>query len=373
MRIFAALGVTALLGLLSFGVRAAGLPVVISATVDYTHNTLTISGQNFGTIPEVTLDSLPINTQSSTSARILAVFPSSKPPSSFIPGTYFLTVKFRDQLPTIFGVDIGANGAPGPAGPAGAPGSPGAAGATGPAGPMGATGLAGATGATGAPGAQGVAGLAGPQGLQGATGPTGAVGPQGPAGANGTSGSGVPICGANAPYLVISNGALACQPRFNVNGDGTLTDNLTGLMWELKTGTFLDNTCPGGASVHDVNNCYSWSVGDNNSDGTLYTSFLATLNSDFSSSGTSSCFANHCDWRIPNIVELQGILQAPFRCAVVPCIDSAFGPTQGNVYWSSTVSVLDPSFAWGVNFNGGFVFVFGELDTAPARAVRGGR
>ena len=28
--------------------QAAGLPVIISTTVDYTHNTLTVNGQNFG-------------------------------------------------------------------------------------------------------------------------------------------------------------------------------------------------------------------------------------------------------------------------------------------------------------------------------------
>jgi hypothetical protein len=95
---------------------------VISATVDYTHNTLTISGQNFGSNPTVTLDALSFPTQSSASSQIVANFPSGKAPSSFVPGTYFLTVTFKNQLPTIFGVDIGANGAVGPAGPAGAPG-----------------------------------------------------------------------------------------------------------------------------------------------------------------------------------------------------------------------------------------------------------
>ena len=156
MRILTVLGVTALLGLLSFGVRAAGLPLVISATVDYTHNTLTISGQNFGSNPSVTLDALAFPAQSpSSSSQIVANFPAAKAPSSFTPGTYFLTVTFRNQLPTIFGVAIGANGAQGPAGPAGVPGTPGITGANGPAGP------------------------AGPQGIPGPFGPVGATGPAG--------------------------------------------------------------------------------------------------------------------------------------------------------------------------------------------------
>ena len=121
--------------------EAAGLPLVISVTVDYTHNTLTINGQNFGSSPAVTLNALAFSTQSSASSQIVANFPSGKAPASFTPGTYFLTVTFKNQLPTIFGVDIGANGAPGPAGAAGPPG---VQGATGPAGPAGAARSAGA-------------------------------------------------------------------------------------------------------------------------------------------------------------------------------------------------------------------------------------
>ena len=136
-------GAIASLGLLSSPTLAAGLPLVISATVDYTHNTLTINGQNFGSSPAVTLDSLAFSTQSSASSQIVANFPSGKAPSSFTPGTYFLTVTFKNQLPTIFGVDIGANGAVGPAGPPGAPGAAGVAGATGPAGPAGPQGIVG--------------------------------------------------------------------------------------------------------------------------------------------------------------------------------------------------------------------------------------
>src|ERR1700743_189098 len=164
--------------------HAAGLPLVISATVDYTHGTLTISGQNFGNSPSVTLDALSFPAQSSTSTQVVASFPSGRAPSSFTPGTYFLTVTFKNQLPTILGGDIGANGPAGAAGPAGVPGVAGAQGATGPAGPAGPQGLAGpmgppgATGATGAAGAQGLQGVAGIQGPPGSPGATGATGPQ---------------------------------------------------------------------------------------------------------------------------------------------------------------------------------------------------
>src|SRR5580704_10410085 len=86
--------------------QAAGLPLIISATVNYSQNTVTITGQNFGSSPTVTLDSMTFPTMSSASKQIVADFPNTTPPSSFTPGTYFLTVTFKNQLPTIFAVDI---------------------------------------------------------------------------------------------------------------------------------------------------------------------------------------------------------------------------------------------------------------------------
>jgi hypothetical protein len=170
--------------------QAAGLPLIISTTVNYTNGTLTINGQNFGSSASVTLDSMMFPTMSSSSSQVVANFPSGTPPSSFTPGTYFLTIQFKNQLPTIFTVDIGANGAQGPTGaqgPAGAPGAAGAAGPAGPtgaAGPMGPPGLQGPVGPVGATGAQGAQGNTGPQG---SAGPQGVAGSQGPVGPSGTS------------------------------------------------------------------------------------------------------------------------------------------------------------------------------------------
>lgn len=386
MRIFAALGLSALLGLLSFEVRAAGLPVVISATVDYTHNTLTISGQNFGSSPSVTLDALAFPTQigASTGTQIVANFPSGKAPSSFTPGTYFLTVTFKNQLPTIFGVDIGANGAAGTAGPAGAPG---VAGATGPAGPQGVPGPfgpVGATGATGAAGATGAQGVAGPAGLQGVP---GAVGPQGVAGANGTNGTGAPIC-ASSDRVVSYQGMLVCKstlPRYVDNGDGTVTDYKTGLMWE-QTIASSDPLCANATqSLNDtrcVQNLYVYSINPPYADqsGPLFTDFLFHLNGTFGGSSfgqQSQCFASYCDWRIPTIGELRSLLLQELlvfgsNCVLGdPCIDLIFGPTQTeNRYWSTTPLTSGDNFC--VWFAGGGIYGSenGNRSSLPARAVR---
>jgi hypothetical protein len=145
--------------------------------------------------------------------------------------------------------------------------------------------------------------------------------------------------------------------RYLDNGDGTVSDLNTGLMWEKKSPS-------GTGDVHDVNNKYRLSNGvrdHNPPDGGAFTVFLATLNNGFSSDGRATtaitgCFANHCDWRLPSIVELQGIVDTSVSgCGSLnPCIDSTFGPTQSSGYWSSTT--LDANFLnWVVFFHNGDV------------------
>lgn len=167
---------------------------------------------------------------------------------------------------------------------------------------------------------------------------------------------------------MLNQGTLVCQARFNVNGNGTLTDNQTGLMWELKS-------VAGTGDVHDVSNSYTWTSTDTAPDGTLYTTFLSTLNSDASVNGASTCFASHCDWRISNIAELQTIVESTAsNCAAgSPCIDPAFGPTMRLIYWSSSSLAGDPGAARGVDFGGGSSAYDGEFSGHYARAVRGGR
>jgi hypothetical protein len=160
------------------------------------------------------------------------------------------------------------------------------------------------------------------------------------------------------------------------NGDGTLTDNQTGLMWELET-----SAC--GGEITCVNNQYTWSSSGTAADGTLFTNFLASLNGgDYTSpaagqdvsNGPTACFANHCDWRIPTIAELNTIIEtsAPGCGSGSPCIDPAFGPTQGSYYWSSSSLPPPPGSAWGINFFSGYVGNAGKAgDDLYARAVRG--
>lgn len=166
-------------------------------------------------------------------------------------------------------------------------------------------------------------------------------------------------------------GSTCVGARFTDNTDGTVTDNLSGLVWEKKTSD---------GSVHDVGNGYTLTTGPPYIEsGTAYTSFLATLN--------SSGFAGASGWRLPTLPELQTIvLDFPCKgaangpnpnaciCAADPCIDPAFGLALSGDYWSATSELqTNPDFAWFVFFGRGWVYEVDFKDDAlSARAVRGG-
>jgi hypothetical protein len=163
-----------------------------------------------------------------------------------------------------------------------------------------------------------------------------------------------------------------CDPnggaRFFDNGNGTVTDNLTSLVWEKKTNV---------GDIHDVGNWYTWSTGSNNEDGTAFTTFLtAGLN--------TPGFAGANGWRMPTLAELQTILKdykctgpgggAHCKCGVAPCIDVTFGPSQIVMsYWTDTTDYPWTTMVWSVDFNlGGVPDQTDKLGGTYVRAVRGG-
>jgi hypothetical protein len=184
---------------------------------------------------------------------------------------------------------------------------------------------------------------------------------------------------------ILIDALVVCPPtspvRFVDNGDGTICDHKTGLMWEMKLAA--DGTDGGNCAdpaqdardIHCANNLYLWkdpSDGNNaNPDGTAFTVFLAELNQDTSDDSESICFANYCDWRIPRLAELRTIVATP--CNGVPCLDPEFGPAMAAVYWSGTSYSTGPASAWVINFNTGLVDLGGKNTGGYVRAVRGAR
>jgi hypothetical protein len=198
---------------------------------------------------------------------------------------------------------------------------------------------------------------------------------------------------ASAPVAVAAASLTPAASRFEDCADGTVADHQTGLLWEKKTGTpsvmVFCISVPGGCSnPRDVNNRYRWSASASDPDGNVFTDFLARLNDPFLGSAATStdvtgCFAAHCDWRLPGIVELTTILvgrdAAPGQsatCSAAPCIDPAFaavgGPTSSENYWSASSFATNPNFAWGASFQTAFVFTNFKANDNFVRAVRSG-
>jgi hypothetical protein len=173
---------------------------------------------------------------------------------------------------------------------------------------------------------------------------------------------------------------LTAGPRFVDNGDGTVTDHQTGLMWEKKENRdgVQDLQNP-----HDTDNFYVWSTSPSVAmNGTVFTDFLSRLNACGSPNGgtVTGGFAGHCDWRLPTIAELAGIADLTRgNCSggSGPCIDPIFGPTQADNYWSSTTDTSQTdgyaiNNAWLLYFDGGSPCSGPKIGGSYVRAVRGG-
>jgi hypothetical protein len=121
-------------------------------------------------------------------------------------------------------------------------------------------------------------------------------------------------------------GSTCIGARFTDNGDGTVTDNLTRLVWEQKIA--------GDTGLHSPGNVYSWSAGAPAvENGTAFSDFLASVNG-------GSGLAGATGWRLPTLAEMQTILPdftLGSSCSN-PCVDPALSPAQPFSYWSATSS-----------------------------------
>ena len=128
--------------------------------------------------------------------------------------------------------------------------------------------------------------------------------------------------------------------NYTDNGNGTITDNATGLMW-AKDGN--GTGCNFGNQAN-----YSSAV--------LWAQGLV--------------WAVHRDWRLPNRRELESLVDAGRNS---PAINPIFSNTKLGYYWSSTLQNSNPTGAWVVDFAAGDVVVNPTTNNYCVRVVRGGR
>ena len=142
------------------------------------------------------------------------------------------------------------------------------------------------------------------------------------------------------------------------NGNDTITDSQTGLMWEKKTTTV--GSGPNLRDPRDVDNTYTWddAMGD----------WIDRMNGRLITNVGDGGFAGYSDWRVPTMAEMQTILEP----GNPPRINAMLGANAPAPYWSSSRRALGPSIPWYVFFGGDIPISVGQPFLFHVRAVRGG-
>ena len=170
----------------------------------------------------------------------------------------------------------------------------------------------------------------------------------------------VPQTGQTTSYAAGDDGALQegvplPTPRFTDNLNGTVTDNLTKLIW-LKNANCADTV---GGIVKSAAGYLTWShalTWSNN----LASGFCGLT--DGSTAG---------QWRLPNVRELQSLVDYGQHDPALPSGHPFTGFIASN-YWSSTSGAGSPNRAWIVLFDLGYVIYSDETFNGYVTAVRGG-
>ena len=136
-------------------------------------------------------------------------------------------------------------------------------------------------------------------------------------------------------------------PRFTDNGDGTVTDGLTGMMW-LKDGGCLKK---------------GWSDALN---------IIADFNANPFKYSCIGYAANYTDWHMPNVKELESLINYDVSDAAGWLNSAGFTNIKYSSYWSSTTSQKSAAQAWIMNMKKSAKLLQKKKSASYAWPVRGG-
>ena len=157
------------------------------------------------------------------------------------------------------------------------------------------------------------------------------------------------------------------SPRFRDQGRGTVIDNETRLIW-LKNANCAGSTNPDDGKTTWDNAC-KW-VEELKECGTM----------NGQPSGDTSYRGSHQrDWRLPNIEELNSLIDDRFENPALSNADGdeqwkegdPFINVQSDNYWSSSTDEGNTSYGWSADLNIGFEGDYCESDDFYVWPVRG--
>lgn len=168
-----------------------------------------------------------------------------------------------------------------------------------------------------------------------------------PPDSGGASGGGLPVTGQTTSYRPGDDGdiqaGISNDGRFVDNGDGTITDNATQLMWR------------------------KWSYGRNQSTGSGSNATL-TWYQALDLQGDSH--AGYSDWRLPNVLELMTLVNFDASSGAPYTYKDVFPNTESNYYWTSTTNPDNTSIVPCVFFIDGRVVGVAKTFSRWVRLVR---
>lgn len=134
------------------------------------------------------------------------------------------------------------------------------------------------------------------------------------------------------------------------NGNGTISDIKTGLMWKKCVEGVFGNGCDTGTP-----STFTWQ--------------RALEQPAFVNNGSG--FAGYYDWRLPNFKELTSIVE---RQCYDPAINlNRFPNTPSSYVWSGSPHAYYSVYAWVVHFGNGYSVNRSRSGNRHVRLVRGGQ